>query len=305
MPKIQITVIIPTYNRKETLKKCLAALSGQTCPASGYEVILVDDGSTDGTGDPANPWVSGQYGNVRYFRQEHKGPAAARNLGIRNAAGEIILFTGDDMIAEPGLLAEHAAWHGKNPAESAALLGYVTWTREGEITPFMRWLESGGPQFSYGGLEGKTEADPRRFFYTSNISVKKNFLAANGLFDEEFPYAAYEDAELGLRLAAKGLTLGYNRRAAAFHDHFTSLEAACARMVKVGESSVLLARKTGGGARWPEKTALRRLLSLLKFAVCYPLAKWYERRSVNEGVFRYVLDSCFIKGVELGKKRWK
>lgn len=300
---MQITVVIPTYNRKEILKKCLAALSGQTYPASGYEVILVDDGSTDGTGDAANPWVSG--GGVRYFRQEHKGPAAARNLGVLNAAGEIILFTGDDMIAGPDLLAKHALWHEKNPAESAALLGYVTWSPELEITPFMRWLESGGPQFSYGELEGKTEADPRRFFYSSNISVKKSFLPADGPFDEDFLYAAYEDAELGLRLAAKGLTLGYDRQAVAFHDHFTSLEAACGRMVKVGENSVLLALKTGGETKRPDKPALRRLLSLLKFAVYYPLAKWYERKSVNGDVFLYVMDSCFLKGVRLGRRRWK
>lgn len=303
MAKAQITVVIPTYNRKETLKKCLAALSARNFPASRYEVILVDDGSTDGTGDAANPWISG--GGVRYFRQEHKGPAAARNLGVRNAAGEIILFIGDDILAGPELLARHADWHVKNPAPGAALLGYVTWTAEKEITPFMNWLESSGLQFAYGELEGKTEADPRRHFYTSNISVKKDFLTANGLFDEEFAYAAYEDAELGLRLAAKGLALGYDRRALAYHDHFTSLAAACRRMVRVGESNALLARKTGVRTKLQEKPVLRRLLGLPKFALYYPLAKWYERRSIHAAVFQYVMDSCFLKGLRSGKRRWK
>ena len=303
MQNTLISVVIPTYNRKGTLEKCLAALSRQTYPASGYEVLIVDDGSTDGTRDIAERRGSG--GGVRYFRQEHRGPAAARNLGVRNAAGEIVLFTGDDMIAEPGLLQAHAAWHEKNPAESAALLGHVTWAPDAGITPFMRWLESGGMQFSYGELEGKTEADPRRFFYTSNLSVKKSFLTANGLFDEDFPYAAYEDAELGLRLAAKGLTLGYDRQAMAVHDHFTTLESACRRMLLVGESRVLLERKGVSWGSWQDKTALGRLLTFFKFAVYYPLAKWHETRSVNDAVFRYLMDSCYLEGVRLGRKRWK
>lgn len=178
----RISVIIPTRDRRETLLGCLAALEAQDCPRGLFEIIVADDGSGDGTGEAVRPLLSG---GVRYLRQEGRGPAAARNLGIKAASGDIVLFLGDDMLASPGLLSAHAAWHGAHPGAEEGLLGFVTWNPRSAITPFMRWLEHGGPQFRYFELEGRDEADPRRFFYTGNLSLKRRFLLERGLFDEE------------------------------------------------------------------------------------------------------------------------
>ncbi|MDI6642063.1 MAG: glycosyltransferase family A protein, partial [Elusimicrobiota bacterium] len=117
------TIIIPTYNRKNVLRKCLNALSNQVCK-SDFEVIIIDDGSTDGTEDFVKQLISITPYYVRYFRQKNKGPAAARNVGIKNATGEIILFMGDDIIADSNLLYEHLSWHIKFSDNNIGVLGY-------------------------------------------------------------------------------------------------------------------------------------------------------------------------------------
>ena len=304
MDRKSLSIIIPTYNRRDILAKALAALLGQLGPGGGREIIVVDDGSTDGTSEYFKPGRPGAAAGVRYFRQPNRGPAAARNLGISEAAGEVLLFLGDDTLASPGLLDRHAAWHAANPDPAHALLGYVTWAKDLETTPFMEWLEDGGPQFSYGSLADGAEADPSRFFYTSNVSVKRSFVLGRALFDEEFRYAAFEDIELGGRLKTLGLRLYFDRGALAWHDHYTSLGSACARMDKVGESAALFYRKTGrrpaAPQPWPKKA-----LKAVKFSLYGALARLCEKRFRADRVFRYVMDYCLEKGLEraAGKRR--
>ena len=279
--KKHLTVIIPTYNRAEILQKCLKALVGQTYPVSGFEIVVVDDGSSDRTGEVSASFINEGVVDTKYFRQENKGPAAARNLGIKTAVGEVILFIGDDIIAAPDLLERHAAWHLKNTDFGAALLGYVTWDPALKTTPFMFWLENGGPQFGFNELEDGTEVGSCGFFYTCNISLKRRFLTEKGLFDEEFPYAAYEDSELGYRLKAAGLKLFFDRKASALHHHDTSLEDACKRMIKVGESKKILNLKTGLPAYEPAPSLIQRILKVFKISLYYPLAVFFEKRKVK------------------------
>lgn len=305
MGNLLLSVIIPTYNRKNILKKCLAAVLRQSCPSKDYEVIIVDDGSTDATGGLVDCMINQSPGLIRYFRQDNKGPAAARNLGIRQACGKIILFLGDDIIATPNLLEEHLKMHDKYPADNIAILGYVTWSPELKITPFMEWLETGGIQFAYGAFKDKTEVEWMHS-YSSNLSVKNDFLSKNNIyFDEQFVHAAYEDSELGYRLKEKGMVLIYNKDALAYHYHFTSLKDACLRMEKVGESSQLLAKKIKDGRSAPEYAFLRRVLRKIKFSIYYMLAKFYERRLIKISVFSYLMSYSYNAGIEKYRKRFK
>src|SRR6185369_12818569 len=97
-----ISVVIPTFNRLPRLQRVLSALAEQTVSASEFEVVVVSDGSTDGTddylakGDTPVP--------VRHARQDNAGPAAARNHGVRLARGRLILFVDDDVVASPALV---------------------------------------------------------------------------------------------------------------------------------------------------------------------------------------------------------
>ena len=302
----RFTVIIPTYNRAKILGKCLKAIQEQTYPKTDYEVIIINDGSTDVTEELVKSMINNSPCKLRYFKQEkNRGPAAARNVGIRNANGEIVLFIGDDIIATPTLLEEHVKWHKKYPEDNVAILGYITWSAEIKITPFMQWLENGGSQFAYWQIKDKIEVGPQ-YFYSSNISLKKKFLVENnGFFDEEFPYAAYEDTELGYRLSQKGLKLVFNKSAIGYHNHPTSLEDACQRMIKVGESSLLLAKKLGEEQIIPSKSFLKKILSKIKFFVYYRIAKFYERRAIKRSIFKYVMDYYLRIGVEKYKNKIK
>jgi glycosyltransferase involved in cell wall biosynthesis len=239
---MELSVIIPTYNRQKMLIKCINALSNQTYPFDKYEIVVVNDGSTDHTKQEINDLSCSIKVKVKYLEQEHKGTAAAKNLGVKNSSGKIIFITGDDIVVTPNLLQEHMNQHRMFPQNNIAILGHVTWPPEINITPFMKWLESGGPQFAYYLIKNGT-AD-FWFFYSSNISVKKEFLIENGLFDEEFPHAAYEDTELGYRLKNKGLMIKYDKNAIGYHYHQgINLENYKKRMVKAGESAAILCRK--------------------------------------------------------------
>lgn len=292
-----LSVIIPTYNRKEILKKCLNALFNQTYPKSDCEIIVIDDGSTDGTETTVREIMEKSPVGLKYFKQENKGPAAARNVGIKNANGKIILFIGDDIIATPTLLEEHANWHRRYPDDNVAVLGYVTWSPEIKITPFMKWLEDGGPQFNYYKIMDKIEVDSG-YFYTSNISLKRHFLIDGGLFDEDFPYAAYEDTEIGYRLDKKGLKLLFNKYAIGYHHHFTTLKHACQRMIKVGESKQILMKKIGNQRKHFSKLLFRKFLSKIKFILYYFIAKFYEKKAIKPKIFGYVMDYCRFIGLE-------
>ncbi|GAI47626.1 unnamed protein product, partial [marine sediment metagenome] len=103
-----ISVVIPTVNREKILRRVIEGLIKQTYPAGRLEVIIVDDNSTDGTQDTMKE-LRQIHNNIRYIKQlpGKKGPAAANNLGIRNAAGDFILFINDDVIADIHMLEEH------------------------------------------------------------------------------------------------------------------------------------------------------------------------------------------------------
>jgi len=240
-----LTVVIPTYNRSAVLKKALDAYRMQSAPQLIGELIVVDDGSTDGTEAMVLETSRESSFPIRYLRQSNKGPAAARNVGIREAISELILFTDDDIIPGPTLVAEHVEWHNKSPESSTAVLGYVTWAPEVKPTPFMNWYGSDGPLFAYARFEGRTELD-YKYFYTCNLSLNAEFLRRNGTFDEDFKVAAWEDMELGYRLAKSGMRLLYNPKALAYHQQYVSFEDACRRSKKASAAAEVFGQKEAG-----------------------------------------------------------
>ncbi len=98
-----ITAVIPTYNRAADLERCLRALKAQTLADTLFEVIVVDDGSSDSTPDLLARWTTA-WNRLRYFRQANAGPATARNAGITNAIGSVVAFTDDDCVPPPDWL---------------------------------------------------------------------------------------------------------------------------------------------------------------------------------------------------------
>ena len=240
-----VTVVIPTFNRKEILTRAIRAHLGQSMLSATKEILIIDDGSTDGTEACVFDVAADSPVPIRYWRQPKRGQAAARNLAIREAQGEIVLFTDDDIIPASDLLAQHLLWHDTHPEPQAAVLGYVTWSPEVRPTPFMKWFGLDGPLFAYGHFCGKSELDFRAF-YTCNLSLKTEFLRHVGGFDEAFKGYGYEDTELGYRLQKNGMRLFYNPAAVAYHYKHVSFAGACRRAEQVTAAFRILQQKDAG-----------------------------------------------------------
>jgi glycosyltransferase involved in cell wall biosynthesis len=237
-----LSVVIPTKDRAAALARTLDALEAQRTGGASLEVVVVDNGSSDGAlaqvraraGDSALP--------IRLLEQPEGGPAAARNAGVAGSRGEVLLFLGDDTEpADEGLLRAHLDLHIARPEPAYGVLGRITWTPRAPVTPFMRWLENGGPQFHYCDL-APGPVDAANYFYSSHASLKRKFFQQVGGFDERFPTAAVEDTELGVRLADAGLEFDYHPELLVLHDHPTTPAQSLRRSVAVGRSAALYNR---------------------------------------------------------------
>ena len=244
-PERTLTALIPTRNRAEILGLCLEALGRE---ARGLEqeveIIVVDDGSSDATEATVSESRK-TFPDLRisYLRQDPAGPAAARNRGLREARGKLILFMNDDTIAETGFLRDHMAWHDQHPALGAALLGELSWDGAITPTPFRGWLLRDGPLCALDGLPEDASLD-YRYFVTANLSIKYAFLKRHGFFDENFRKPMLEDTELGYRLQLQGLDLHLRRSARGRHRHEIRLTDFCRRQELVGRGNIPVSPKT-------------------------------------------------------------
>ncbi|MCK4257800.1 MAG: glycosyltransferase [Halanaerobiales bacterium] len=184
--KPKASVIIPTFNRKDILKKTLLAITNQSIAHVDYEVILVDDGSTDGTDKMVQAIKANQL--IRYIYQPNSGRAIARNNGIHHAKGEIIIFIDSDIVVNHIFVESHLKEHKNH--KNTIVNGVVINTSNFEDPT---------------SEEHKITDYSRASFATGNSSVRKEFLLKAGLFDEEFNQYGWEDLELGHRLLDLGL----------------------------------------------------------------------------------------------------
>ena len=263
-----IGIVIPTYNRREHLLECLRHLERQTW--MDFEVLVMDDGSTDGTPEAVEEYRRTAPFPVRYLWQANLGPATGRNRAIAQLSSPLCILIGDDIFVSPDFVRTHLALHRAHPEPEAVALGLTQWSERGQrVTPFMRWVGWYGVQFDYAGLM-TGEAPSWRHFYTSNLSFKTAYLQQNP-FHEGFPRAAMEDIELGYRLAARhGLQMHFLRDAVADHLHPTTFAATCRRMQDAGEGAFIF------GELWPEQSR-PAVTSLVKRAAIRILT---ERRIV-------------------------
>jgi glycosyltransferase involved in cell wall biosynthesis len=233
-----VSVVIPTFERMDVLPEVLAALAAQR-GAPDFELVVVDDGSGDATGE----FLASYRGPLALsvLRQANRGPAAARNAGVAASRGELVAFLGDDTVPDPGWLAAHAAAHeARRERAPIAVLGYTGWHPRMRTTPFLRYINEHGLQFGYALID-EPERVPFNFFYTSNVSLPRALLLAEP-FDLGFPHAAWEDVELSYRLQRRGLTMVYEPRARVAHLHPTDFSRFCRRQEKAGESAVVFFR---------------------------------------------------------------
>jgi glycosyltransferase involved in cell wall biosynthesis len=202
-----LSVVIPTYNRRPILAKCLQALEQQTSdPQWDYEVVVVDDGSTDGTID----WLRShsQFPHVKLFTQEHMGPSAARNLGVEKAIGDTIVFIDSDLVVTPVFLQSHVD----------ALMAAMPTANGDRVFTYGRVINTAN--FEQPTAEPYKVTDfSAAYFATGNVAIAKHWLLEAGLFDTGFQLYGWEDLELGVRLKKLGLKLIKVPDAVGYHWH--------------------------------------------------------------------------------------
>ncbi|MBF0302441.1 MAG: glycosyltransferase [Desulfamplus sp.] len=244
MKNSNVSIIIPTYNRCHILNKVLKALEQQTIDKYRFEVIVVDDGSTDDTADMVREFSVNSQINIRYFFQENKKQGAARNLAIKHAEMPILIFIGDDTVPDIRFIESHLSFHEKleNPSQSC-VIGYTTWPKDIKVTPFMQYIGEFGHQFGYSLINANC---PLRFnfYYTSNLLIPSSVLAKHDyFFDEDFDVYGWEDIEFGYRLENSGAQLFFNREALAYHYHPVTVSSFCKRQENVGKASNIFIKK--------------------------------------------------------------
>jgi GT2 family glycosyltransferase len=231
------SVVMPTHQRQRSLHRTLTALASQEYPCDRLELIVVCDGCTDGSAQMVRD-LRLPFANT-VIEQPNSGPAAARNSALRLARGPYVLFLDDDVVAQPGLLSEHA--RAQREAIDRVVIGALLPPPRSR-SPWVAWeLETVVRQ--YDAIDrGEYRAGPRQFF-TGNASAPLERIQAAGGFDVSFRRA--EDVELAFRLERLGLHFVFRRAAAGLHladrTYASWLDAA----FEYGRNDVIMGRQRG------------------------------------------------------------
>lgn len=212
---IDLTVVIPTYNRREMLREAVKSLRAQSHPRDRYEIVIVSDGCTDGTDEEHATPVEEPV--TRLLRQEKLGfgLAAARNLGLADAAGELVLFFDDDMVAAPELIATHVRTHARFD-DDVAVCGRVEPASDIPDTPFCRLVIRDVCR-GFRSNVGQPRFISFESAFSWQTSFKRRALRRLGGYDESFRRYGWEDIELAFRAAGQGLRFFYEPEALSFH----------------------------------------------------------------------------------------
>jgi hypothetical protein len=265
-----VSVVLCARDAAEPLRLRLEGLCRQTLARDAFEVVVVDDGSTDGTLEVARAFEARL--PLRASRQRPAGIASARNHGIFVARGVVLVFL-DEGVPEPRLLAAHLAAHHRFPEPRFAVVGEA---RPGDALaadPLLRFL-AGARELDWrrgatppGELRGSTH------FIASGASCKRTFLLERGVFNQAFRRCG-EDVELAHRLSRHGIAVVQAPEAVTRKVEGTSVDAVCARLRDVGAAAVLLARLH------PEPAVRARA------GVAGAAARWRELASAHDALLR-------------------
>jgi GT2 family glycosyltransferase len=250
------SVIIPTYNGASRIGECLKSLAAQE-PLAPDEVIVVDDGSTQ----DVSAVVAG-FAGVRLIRQANAGPAAARNNGVRNASGDIILFIDDDCVPAPDWLSRMVEPFA-DPEIAGCKGAYLT--RQTSLTARFVQVEY---EQKYDRLSRKRFID---FVDTYSAAFRRDVFLEAGGFDERFTTASAEDQELSFRLANAGRQLVFVPAARVWHTHVSSVRQYARKKRKNGYWKIMVVLKNPNKLAGDDHTPLSQKLQV-GLALVWPLS---------------------------------
>ncbi|QDU84203.1 Chondroitin synthase [Planctomycetes bacterium Pla163] len=239
----RLSVSICTYDRREVLVECLEAFCRQELRPGTFEIVLVDDGSSDGTDELLRGLEFPV--PVTHLRRENGGLSAARNTGLEVARGEYVLFVNDDTIPRPDCVAEHLAAHRAAQLvgeDRLAVLGTFEQPESEFPTALAQALVRSNVVFDYASLDPSQRYDAWKF-WTCNVSVRLDMVRAVGGFDPSFRHYGCEDTDLAVRLEKFGMQVLYHPRARAVHRHDMDFDYLVRRGRTVARAYVRLVRK--------------------------------------------------------------
>jgi glycosyltransferase involved in cell wall biosynthesis len=220
MSKPEYTIVIPAFHAAATISECINALSAQTVPREQYEVVVVDDGSTDETAEAAREAGADQVVTCR-----HRGPSVARNTGVEAANSEIILFTDADCVPLPTWIKEITA-----PFQDHSIDGAKGTYRTQQRTLVARFVQL-EYENKYDKMRGRERID---FVDTYSAAYRRRVFEETGGFDPVFPVAANEDVEFSYRVAQLGHRLVFAPKAVVYHRHADTILKYMRRKYYVG-----------------------------------------------------------------------
>ena len=247
--EIKVSVIIPTYNRSALLPSLLESWREvNKVTKYKYEIIFSDDGSEDGSVEILE---QAKDLPLKVLKNNHGGAAKARNSAILAAKGEKLYIIGDDIFPNPQIINQHYEKLQELPI-CKAVLGEIVWHKDLTINTLMKHItELGNEQFSFNAFNPYEYIDFRHF-YTSNISIDKEFLLSEKIiFDEIFNKYGYEDIELGYRLYKKGMEIYYYPDATVEHFHpYTEVKNFCYRQENAGAMALVFKKLHKDEIEW-------------------------------------------------------
>lgn len=299
---LRVSAVIPTFRRPDALAQCLGTLFAQDFPASHLEAVVVNDGSGDSPGNTLSTLGHEAPFPVRYETQAHLGPAAARNRGTRVATGDLLLFLGDDVIADPGLVREHVAAHHALGGPGA-VLGREVRPKDNAASPFGVYIAQVQADF----LDPLATSEPGSpipflFFCTVNLSIGRDLFVKLGQFDESYRHAILEDTELGYRLERAEFPLVYWPAAVVTHHHPIQFRAECMRRVRTGYYMVRFQEKHGWAPRaYAPRRPGKRWLGDLVYPVLTLAAEQADRRAwrLPRALYQRLLEHNEQRGAEI------
>ena len=305
MSAVELSVVVPTYNRAALLDECLSALAAQERPEEPFEVVVVDDGSTDGTAavlERHRPLLP-----LRFERKANGGQASALNRGTELASGRFCLFLDDDVLASPRLVVEHLRVQRRSGG--AVALGNLALELPPRAGGLARYVEDWWTR-QFDGLERGDREPTFRNCYSGNLSAPRAAVLHAGGFAEWIPRSF--DVELAYRLERAGLPLVFVPEARAVQRYGKGFAAIARDFESAGTAAVEMVRRDpalldhlalGHFWRGSQRAALlRRTLLALRVPI-RPLGlvdRALGRRAPVRP-YRFLQDWCYWRGVRRGE----
>lgn len=237
---MKLSIIIPVYNRDVVLTGTLPALARQTLPAAEFEVVVVNDGSSQLDLGPFSDLEPAF--RFTFVSKDHGGLASARNHGAAAAVGEILWFLDDDVVPEPNTARQHLLAH-QAASTPSVVVGSLPFPESVRRNPFVWYLDHSDHFDLYRNPRKYKGDGPPLAPMNGNSSIPHELFEQIGRYDESFAQYGGEDLELGYRLTRAGVPFVYNPLAIGVHHHSKDFRQFCTDQERAGESLIHIYRR--------------------------------------------------------------